>query len=189
MSLLSDKQIIDLISKGHILHTPSSRKYTEEGMSTGVSSYGYDACLGNDLQIITSAKTGIIDPLNPEIIVTNLHAEKHEQFILPAHSFALSHTVEVFNIPRDVTAICMGKSTYARCGIFVNVTPLESEWTGQVTLEIYNSTPCGVILRPEVGICQFLFLRGEEPCAVSYKDKRGKYQHQLGITHSRSAIK
>lgn len=187
MGLLSDSQIRALISKGSILNSAQAIEYKKQPISTGISSYGYDAALGNTLQVFLPSK-GLIDPLEPEFQIAEQSASslKNEHFILPPHSFALGYTQETFHVPRDVTAICMGKSTYARCGIFVNVTPLESEWKGQVTLEIYNSTPSSVKLYPDAGICQFLFLKGDKPCLVSYADKKGKYQYQTKITHSRS---
>lgn len=188
MSLLADHQILNLVK---IKELTSQKKYAEQHISSGVSSYGFDARLGNKIQIFTKGKDVIIDPLNPnfKFVEQWAYKDKDQKFILPPHSFALGYTEEYFSIPRDITAICMGKSTYARCGLFVNVTPLESEWEGQVTLELYNSTPNPVLLYPEQGICQFLFIKGNEPCSLSYADKKGKYQFQEGITHPRSGLK
>jgi dCTP deaminase len=148
-------------------------------ISYGLSSYGYDARVADDFRIFTNVDSAIVDPkdFRDDSFVTR----KVPVAIIPPNSFALAHTIEYFRIPRDVLVICLGKSTYARCGIIVNVTPLEPEWEGQVTIEISNTTPLPAKIYANEGICQFLFLQGAEPPQTSYKDKAGKYMHQLGV--------
>ena len=149
-------------------------------ISYGLSSYGYDARVADDFRIFTNVDSAVVDPkaFNSDSFVTRTGAS----CIIPPNSFALAHTVEYFRIPRDVLVICLGKSTYARCGIIVNVTPLEPEWEGQVTIEISNTTPLPARIHAHEGICQFLFLRGDSPPEVSYADKRGKYMGQTGVS-------
>ena len=149
-------------------------------VSYGVSSYGYDIRVADEFKIFTNINNTVIDPKNfdPRSFVD----VKADICIVPPNSFALARTVEYFRIPRDVLVICLGKSTYARCGIIVNVTPLEPEWEGHVTLEFSNTTPLPAKIYANEGACQFLFLQGNEPCEVSYRDKAGKYQGQRGVT-------
>ena len=151
-----------------------------DAISYGLSSFGYDARVADDFRIFTNVDSAVVDPkdFNPDSFVTRRGAS----CTIPPNSFALAHTVEYFRIPRDVLVICLGKSTYARCGIIVNVTPLEPEWEGQVTIEISNTTPLPARIHAGEGICQFLFLRGEAPPEVSYADKRGKYMGQTGVS-------
>jgi dCTP deaminase len=148
-------------------------------ISYGLSSYGYDARIADEFKIFTNVDSAIVDPkdFSPRSFVDR----RGETCIIPPNSFALGHTIEYFRIPRDVLVICLGKSTYARCGIIVNVTPLEPEWEGQVTIEISNTTPLPAKIYAGEGICQFLFLKGEQPCEVSYADKAGKYMRQRGV--------
>jgi len=148
-------------------------------ISYGLSSYGYDARVSDEFKVFTNVDSAIVDPkaFAPESFVER----RGPACIIPPNSFALAHTVEYFRIPRDVLVICLGKSTYARCGIIVNVTPLEPEWEGQVTIEISNTTPLPAKIHAFEGICQFLFLQGSEPCEVSYADRAGKYMRQLGV--------
>ena len=148
-------------------------------ISYGLSSFGYDARVAGDFRIFTNVDSAVVDPkaFSPDSFVTRTGSS----CTIPPNSFALAHTVEYFRIPRDVLVICLGKSTYARCGIIVNVTPLEPEWEGQVTIEISNTTPLPARIHAGEGICQFLFLRGEAPPEVSYADKRGKYMGQTGV--------
>jgi dCTP deaminase len=148
-------------------------------ISYGLSSYGYDARVADEFRIFTNVDSAIIDPkaFSPESFVTRRGAS----CLIPPNSFALAHTVEYFRIPRDCLVVCLGKSTYARCGIIVNVTPLEPEWEGQVTIEISNTTPLPARVHAGEGICQFLFLQGASPCEISYADKAGKYMHQRGV--------
>ena len=148
-------------------------------ISYGLSSYGYDARVADEFKVFTNVDSAVVDPkaFSSDSFVTR----QGSTCIIPPNSFALTHTVEYFRIPRDVLVICLGKSTYARCGIIVNVTPLEPEWEGQVTIEISNTTPLPARIHANEGICQFLFLRGEAPPEVSYRDKAGKYMGQRGV--------
>src|SRR5215510_1707987 len=149
-------------------------------ISYGVSSYGYDVRVGRHFKVFTNVHTAIIDPKN---FSPNAFIDMDAEFcLIPPNSFALAETVETFEILRDVLAICVGKSTYARCGVIVNVTPLEPEWEGHVTLEFSNTTPLPARIYANEGACQFLFLQGNEPCETSYRDKAGKYQGQRGVT-------
>jgi len=178
--ILSDKWIRERV-KTHGMIEPFCEKQTGEGqISYGLSSYGYDARLAPEYKIFTNVDNVLIDPKN---ISENAFVDRVGDFcVLPPHSFALARTVEYFRIPRDVLVICLGKSTYARCGIIVNVTPLEPEWEGHVTLEFSNTTPLPAKLYAGEGVCQFLFFQGNEPCEVSYKDRKGKYMGQTGVT-------
>ncbi len=149
-------------------------------ISFGLSSYGYDARVADEFKVFTNVDNALVDPKNfSEAGFVN---RKGETCIVPPNSFVLAHTVEYFRIPRDVLVICLGKSTYARCGLIVNVTPLEPEWEGQVTIEISNTTPLPARIYANEGICQFLFLRGEGAPEVSYADRAGKYMHQRGVS-------
>ncbi|MDD2795712.1 dCTP deaminase [Acidocella sp.] len=149
-------------------------------VSYGLSSYGYDARCSDHFKIFTNVDSAVVDPknFNPNSFVDRTGPV----CIIPPNSFALTHTVEYFRIPRDILVICLGKSTYARCGIIVNVTPLEPEWEGQVTIEISNTTPLPAKIYAGEGICQFLFLQGASPCETSYADKSGKYMGQRGVS-------
>ena len=148
-------------------------------ISYGLSSYGYDARVSDAFKIFTNVDSAIVDPkdFNTDSFVDR----QGPVAVIPPNSFALAHTVEYFRIPRDILVICLGKSTYARCGIIVNVTPLEPEWEGQVTIEISNTTPLPAKIYANEGICQFLFLQGSSPPQTSYADKAGKYMHQRGV--------
>jgi len=149
-------------------------------ISYGVSSYGYDIRVADEFKIFTNINNTVIDPksFDPRSFVD----VKTDVCIVPPNSFALARTIEYFRIPRDVLTICLGKSTYARCGIIVNVTPFEPEWEGTVTLEISNTTPLPAKIYANEGIAQVLFFQSDEPCEMSYKDKKGKYQAQTGVT-------
>jgi dCTP deaminase len=149
-------------------------------ISYGVSSYGYDVRVGDEFKVFTNVFNTIVDPKNfdPKSFVDI----KADQCVIPPNSFALASTIEYFRIPRDVLTVCLGKSTYARCGIIVNVTPFEPEWEGHVTIEISNTTPLPAKIYANEGIAQVLFFQSDEPCAKSYKDKKGKYQAQHGVT-------
>jgi len=165
----------------HAMIEPFVETQKRDGViSYGLSSYGYDARVADEFRIFTNVDSAIVDPkdFRPDSFVTR----KGAVAIIPPNSFALAHTVEYFRIPRDVLVICLGKSTYARCGIIVNVTPLEPEWEGQVTIEISNTTPLPAKIHANEGICQFLFLQGAAPPEVSYRDKAGKYMHQRGVS-------
>lgn len=179
MSVIPDHKIRALAQAGMI--EPFAEKQNSGGIiSYGLSSYGYDARLANSFKIFHNLKSAII---NPKSAVPDCFVEQEsDSCIIPPNSYVLAHTVETFRIPRDVLVICLGKSTYARWGIIVNVTPLEPEWEGTVTLEISNATPCPVEIFANEGICQLIFLRAEEACEISYADRKGKYQGQTGIT-------
>ena len=149
-------------------------------ISYGVSSYGYDIRVADEFKIFTNINNTVIDPKNfdPRSFVD----VKTDICIVPPNSFALARTIEYFRIPRDVMTVCLGKSTYARCGIIVNVTPFEPEWEGTATLEISNTTPLPAVIYANEGIAQVLFFQSDEPCEVSYADKKGKYLKQLEVT-------
>ena len=179
MGIMPDSWIREQAKKGMI--EPFVENLTREGViSYGVSSYGYDARVSDEFKIFTNVDNAIIDPKN--MSDTAFVDRKTDVCILPPNSFALARTVEYFRIPRDVLVICLGKSTYARCGIIVNVTPLEPEWEGHVTLEFSNTTPLPAKIYANEGVCQFLFFKGNEPCETSYKDRKGKYMGQRGVT-------
>ena len=178
--ILSDKWIREAAQK-HGMIEPFVENQKREGMiSYGLSSYGYDARCSPEFKIFTNVNNAIVDPkdFSPSSFVDR----ETEVCIIPPNSFALARTVEYFRIPRDVLVICLGKSTYARCGIIVNVTPLEPEWEGHVTLEFSNTTPLPAKIYANEGVCQFLFFKGDQPCEVSYKDRSGKYMKQTGVT-------
>jgi dCTP deaminase len=149
-------------------------------ISYGVSSYGYDVRVGDEFKVFTNVFNTVVDPKNfdPKSFV-DIRADV---CIIPPNSFALASTIEYFRIPRDILTVCLGKSTYARCGIIVNVTPFEPEWEGHVTIEISNTTPLPAKIYANEGIAQVLFFQSDDVCAVSYKDKKGKYQAQRGVT-------
>ena len=149
-------------------------------VSYGVSSYGYDIRVSNEFKIFTNVNSAIVDP--KDFSANSFVDAVVEEFcIIPPNSFALSRTVEYFRIPREVLVVCLGKSTYARCGLIVNVTPLEPEWEGYLTLEISNTTPLPAKVYANEGIAQLLFFAGDGVCEQSYKDKKGKYQGQVGV--------
>jgi dCTP deaminase len=185
MSVLCDTQIRELIGI-----EPFEENTKRPGrVSYGVSSYGYDVRVGNLFKIFTnvsrSGGQAVVDPKNfsDELFVTvDVRSTNKDHVIIPPNSFALCETIETITVPRNVLAICVGKSTYARCGIIVNVTPLEPEWRGKVTLEISNTTPLPAKIYANEGIAQMVFLKADRVCAVSYKDKAGKYQDQSGLT-------
>lgn len=175
----NDRWIKEMAKKGMI--EPFDSKQVRKGViSYGVSSYGYDMRIGNEFKIFTNINNTVVDPkkFDPKSFVDY----KGSVCIIPPNSFALASSVEYFRIPRDVLVICLGKSTYARCGIVVNVTPLEPEWEGHVTIEISNTTPLPAKIYANEGIAQLIFLQASELCEISYKDKAGKYQAQKGIT-------
>jgi dCTP deaminase len=149
-------------------------------ISYGVSSYGYDARVADEFKIFTNVDSAIVDP--KEFSDQGFVNRKTDVCVIPPNSFALARTVEYFRIPRDTLVICLGKSTYARCGIIVNVTPLEPEWEGHVTLEFSNTTPLPARIYANEGACQFIFLKAEAECDTSYADRAGKYMGQKGVT-------
>jgi dCTP deaminase len=164
----------------HDMINPYSEKQVSKGViSYGVSSYGYDLRVADEFKIFTNVNSTIVDPKNfDERSFVTVNADVA---IVPPNSFALARSVEYFKIPRDVLTVCVGKSTYARCGIIVNVTPFEPEWEGFVTLEISNTTPLPAKIYANEGLCQILFFQSDEVCETSYKDRKGKYQAQKGI--------
>ena len=179
MGILADSQIEELVRID-----PFERAVKRAGrISYGVSSYGYDVRVGEQFKIFTNVNSEVVDPksFSPRSFV-DVDASKTGYVLIPPNSFALCETVEYFEIPRDMLAICVGKSTYARCGIIVNVTPLEPEWKGRVTIEISNTTPLPAKIYANEGIAQIIFLRGEQVCRTSYADNSGKYQDQPGLT-------
>ena len=149
-------------------------------ISYGTSSYGYDIRCANEFKIFTNINSTIVDPKNFD--PKNFVEIDAESCIIPPNSFALARTVEYFRIPRNVLTVCLGKSTYARCGIIVNVTPFEPEWEGYVTLEFSNTTPLPAKIYANEGVAQVLFFESDEECEVSYKDRGGKYMKQVGVT-------
>jgi dCTP deaminase len=179
MPVKNDRWIREMATK-HEMIKPFEEKQVREGViSYGLSSYGYDLRVADEYKIFTNVNSTIVDP-------KKFDARSFVEFsgpacIVPPNSFALARSVEYFKIPRDVLTICVGKSTYARCGIIVNVTPLEPEWEGFVTLEISNTTPLPARVYSNEGLCQIIFLGSDEVCETSYKDKKGKYQSQQGI--------
>lgn len=180
MALMSDKWITRMC-KEHKMIEPFEEKQVRKGqISYGVSSYGYDIRVADEYKIFTNVNATLVDP--KAFDNRNFVSITGDHCIIPPNSFALAKTVETFRIPRSVLAVCLGKSTYARCGLIVNVTPLEPEWEGVLTLEISNTTPLPAKVYSNEGIAQLLFLQGDEPCMVSYKDKSGKYMNQPGLT-------
>lgn len=175
----NDRWIREMAKKGMI--EPFNENQVRKGViSYGVSSYGYDMRISDEFKIFTNVNATIVDPKSFDL--QSLVDFKGSECIIPPNSFALARSVEYFRIPRDVLVICLGKSTYARCGVVVNVTPLEPEWEGHVTIEISNTTPLPAKIYANEGIAQLIFLSAEEVCEISYKDKTGKYQAQKGIT-------
>src|SRR6201991_3103565 len=183
MAIKSDRWIKRMAREHGMIEPVEERQARGGGVSYGVSSYGYDIRVADEFKIFTNINTTLIDPKNfdPRSFVDL----KADVCIVPPNSFALARTVEYFRIPRDVLTICLGKSTYARCGFIVNVTPFEPEWEGTATLEISNTTPLPAKIYAHEGLAQVLFFQGDEPCEVSYADKKGKYQAQLDVTFPR----
>jgi len=180
MAIMPDHWIRRMAVEHGMIEPFVDRQAREGCISFGLSSYGYDARLAPEFKIFTNVDNAIVDPKN--FSERSFVEREGPSCVVPPNSFALARTVEYFRIPRDVLVICLGKSTYARCGIIVNVTPLEPEWEGHVTLEISNTTPLPARIYAHEGICQFLFLKGESPPEISYKDRGGKYMRQRGVT-------
>ena len=180
MGIMADSWIREMArTKGMI--EPFVEGQRREGViSYGVSSYGYDARVADEFKIFTNVDNANVDP---KAFSEQSFVERQGEFcIIPPNSFVLARTVEYFRIPRDCLVICLGKSTYARCGIIVNVTPLEPEWEGHVTLEFSNTTPLPARIYANEGVAQVVFIGSDEPCEVSYGDRGGKYQGQTGVT-------
>jgi len=180
MSIKPDRWIRQMARDHKMIEPFVDTQVRGTAISYGVSSYGYDIRVADEFKIFTNINNTVIDPKNfdPRSFVD----VKTDVCIVPPNSFALARTIEYFRIPRDVLTICLGKSTYARCGIIVNVTPFEPEWEGTVTLEISNTTPLPAKIYANEGIAQVLFFQSDEPCEMSYADKKGKYQAQRGVT-------
>jgi len=179
--MIKSDRWIRRMAKEHGMIQPFEEKQVRAGgISYGVSSYGYDIRIANEFKIFTNINNTLVDPkeFDPKSFVDF----KGDVCVIPPNSFALGKSVEFFKIPRNVMTICVGKSTYARCGIITNVTPFEPEWEGYVTLEISNTTPLPAKIYANEGIAQVLFFESDEVCEVSYADKKGKYQSQVGIT-------
>lgn len=188
MSIKSDQWIQTMAEKCGMIEpfVPTQVRQNDQGriISYGTSSYGYDVRCANEFKIFTNINSAIVDP--KDFSDRSFVDFKGDVCIIPPNSFALSHTVEYFRIPRDVLVICLSKSTYARCGIIVNVTPLEPEWEGHVTLEFSNTSPLPARIYANEGVAQMIFLQSDQPCNVSYKDRNGKYQGQRGVTLPRT---
>lgn len=183
MSIKSDKWIRRMAAQGMI--EPFAKEQTRKTnsgniISYGTSSYGYDVRCGNEFKVFTNINSAIVDPKN--FCASSFVDVVSDVCIIPPNSFVLARSVEYFRIPRNVLVICVGKSTYARCGIIVNVTPLEPEWEGHITLEFSNTTPLPAKIYANEGVAQVLFFETDEECETSYKDRKGKYQGQLGVT-------
>jgi dCTP deaminase len=180
MSIRPDRWIREMC-RTHKMIEPFEESQVREGViSYGVSSYGYDIRIADEFKIFTNMNSTIVDP--KQIDPASMLDFKGPVALIPPNSFALGRTIEYFRVPRNVLTICLGKSTYARCGIITNVTPFEPEWEGHVTLEISNTTPLPARVYANEGIAQVLFFESDEVCEVSYKDRKGKYQAQRGIT-------
>ncbi len=184
MAIKSDRWIRRMALEHSMIHPFVEKQVRQDGnermVSYGTSSYGYDVRCANEFKIFTNINSTIVDPKSFDSnsfidVVTDV-------CIIPPNSFVLARTVEYFKIPRDVLTICVGKSTYARCGIIVNITPLEPEWEGHVTLEFSNTTPLPAKIYANEGIAQMLFFQSDEVCETSYRDRQGKYQGQKGVT-------
>ena len=180
MSIKSDKWIEKMSNEQEMIKPFINDNIRGDSISYGLSSYGYDIRVSDEYKIFTNVNNSIIDPKNFDD--KSFVNYKGDTCIVPANSFALARSVEYFKIPRNVLTICLGKSTYARCGIIVNVTPFEPEWEGYVTLEISNTTPLPAKIYSNEGLCQVIFFESDENCNTSYKDKSVKYQSQTGIT-------
>jgi dCTP deaminase len=179
VSIMSDIWITDMAKKEGMIRPFVDSQVRKGVISYGVSSYGYDIRVADEFKIFTNINSTVVDPKNFD--ERSFVTVRADHCIIPPNSFALAKTVEHFKIPRDILTVCVGKSTYARCGIIINVTPFEPEWEGFVTLEISNTTPLPAKIYANEGIAQVLFFQGDQPCRTSYKDKKGKYQKQKGL--------
>jgi dCTP deaminase len=177
--MATERGMIEPFEPGQVREADGRR-----AISYGTSSYGYDVRCSNEFKIFTNINSVIVDP--KDFDEDSFVDARQDVCIIPPNSFALARTVEYFRIPRDVLVICLGKSTYARCGIIVNVTPLEPEWEGHVTLEFSNTTPLPAKIYANEGVAQMLFIGADEECETSYKDRGGKYQGQTGVTLPRA---
>jgi len=180
MTVLSDKWIKEMVRTNNMISPFENKQVRGNKISYGLSSFGYDARVSNEFKIFTNVNSEIVDPKNFKL--NNFISKKGDECIIPPNSFVLSSTVEYFRIPNDVMVICLGKSTYARCGIIVNVTPLEPSWEGNVTLEFSNTTPLPAKIYANEGAAQLIFLKGNEKPDITYADRNGKYMKQSGVT-------
>jgi len=183
MGLKPDHWIKKMADEHGMIEPFVDQQVREGAISYGVSSYGYDLRVADEFKIFTNVHSAIVDP--KDFASDSFVDFKGDVCIIPPNSFALARSVEYFRIPRSVLTICLGKSTYARCGLIVNVTPFEPEWEGYVTLEISNTTPLPAKVYANEGLAQVLFFEADEPCEQSYADKKGKYQGQTGVTPPR----
>ena len=179
MGLKPDHWIRKMALEHNMIQPFEGSQVSDGVISYGLSSYGYDIRVANDFKIFTNVYSAVVDP--KEFDVNSMVDFEGDVCVIPPNSFALARTVEYFRIPRTVLTVCLGKSTYARCGIIVNVTPFEPEWEGYVTLEISNTTPLPAKIYANEGIAQVLFFEADEECETSYADKKGKYQKQQSI--------
>ena len=180
MTIQSDKWIRNMAKSHEMINPFEENQIRDNKISYGLSSYGYDARVSNEFKIFTNINSEVVDPKNFK--QSNFISKKVSECIVPPNSFVLASTVEYFKIPNDIMVICLGKSTYARCGIIVNVTPLEPGWEGYVTLEFSNTTPLPAKVYANEGAAQFIFLKGNEKPEVTYADRDGKYMKQKGVT-------
>jgi len=180
MSIKCDRWITEMALENQMIEPFQEGQVRDGKISYGVSSYGYDIRIADEFKVFTNVNATIVDPKNFD--ENSLVTSNGDTCIIPPNSFALARTVEYFRIPRNILTICVGKSTYARCGIIVNVTPFEPEWEGYVTLEVSNTTPLPAKIYANEGIAQVLFFESDEVCQISYADKKGKYQNQAGLT-------
>jgi len=180
MSVLSDKSIRKLALEENMISPFEDKQVRDGKISYGLSSFGYDARVSEEFKIFTNVNSEIVDP--KDFKPTNFVTKNVPVCVIPPNSFALARTIERFKIPKDILVICLGKSTYARCGIIVNVTPLEPGWEGYVTLEFSNTTPLPAKIYANEGVAQFIFLKGNETPGVTYADRNGKYKGQTGET-------
>ncbi|HEY1721283.1 MAG TPA: dCTP deaminase [Magnetospirillaceae bacterium] len=180
MPVMPDHWIREMATTKGMIEPFTEAQKREGVISYGVSSYGYDARVSREFKIFTNVDSAVVDP--KEFSANSFVNRETDICVIPPNSFALARTMEYFRIPRDILVICLGKSTYARCGIIVNVTPLEPEWEGHVTLEFSNTTPLPARIYAGEGACQFLFLKADSLCEVSYADRAGKYMKQTGVT-------
>ena len=184
MSIKSDRWIRHMAQSQGMIEPFEPQQVRENAsgriVSYGTSSYGYDVRCSDEFKIFTNVHSAVVDP--KAFDETSFVDVQGDSCVIPPNSFALARTIEFFRIPRTVLTICLGKSTYARCGIIVNVTPLEPEWEGHVTLEFSNTTPLPARIYANEGVAQMLFLESDEPCETSYRDRGGKYQGQTGVT-------
>ena len=180
MPVQSDKWIKKMALEKEMISPFEDKQVRGNKISYGLSSFGYDARVSSEFKIFTNLNSEVVDPKNFK--PTNFITKNVSECIIPPNSFVLASTIEFFKIPKDVLVICLGKSTYARCGIIVNVTPLEPGWEGHVTLEFSNTTPIPAKIYANEGVAQFVFLKGNETPEVTYSDRNGKYMGQRGVT-------